>query len=182
MALYEDIFGLDTRTKWMGLVLFLWGGGVLCLAGFLANVFQGIGMHPLLEDTLRFDPFKGWWFLNLGRNLILPTEAYYHALFFATIYFVRRKNYARAFLLTAIMSYSQPFTGVELICVLLVYSVFERFANPEGKMPLIFPLAIGLLFFLHMSYYFYFLQQNPEHRLLFGQWALGWYLGFNSTS
>jgi len=37
ILLFEDIFGLDTKIKWIGLLLFVWGGGVLSIAGFLVS-------------------------------------------------------------------------------------------------------------------------------------------------
>jgi hypothetical protein len=81
ISTYRTLVGLESGVHWAGLLMFVWGGGVIALAGFAFNTLTGDTSGPLL----RFDPGGGWWFLNLGRNLVFPTEALYHALFLGCI-------------------------------------------------------------------------------------------------
>jgi hypothetical protein len=39
---------------------------------------------------LDYDPFGGFWFLNVGRNLIFTTEAFYHLIFLGGVLLVVR--------------------------------------------------------------------------------------------
>jgi hypothetical protein len=61
----------------LAFLLAMWGGGLLCFAG---TVIAGLQSTPWLESVLQFDPGKGMWFLNWGRNALFPTEAVYHTL------------------------------------------------------------------------------------------------------
>src|SRR5580658_212636 len=73
---YVEAVGVETTAKKIGLVCFFWGGGAFTLAG-LMYVASG---HPV-TSLFRYDPTSGWWMLNFGRNLVYPTEAYYHGVF-----------------------------------------------------------------------------------------------------
>ncbi|MBK7944710.1 MAG: hypothetical protein IPJ85_05095 [Flavobacteriales bacterium] len=53
-------------------VVFVWGGGLLALAGFSISMLQDMDWRMAALSAFRFDPGDGWWFLNLGRNLIFP--------------------------------------------------------------------------------------------------------------
>ncbi len=70
MALYEEVAGLRSPAQWLGLVLFIWGGGILALMGLAYHVVAGHAGRQLFDDVFSFDPAAGWWFLNLGRNLV----------------------------------------------------------------------------------------------------------------
>jgi hypothetical protein len=84
VALYETIVGPpDSAARLIGLVCFAWGGGVVVLASLLWG--------RSFEDWAR-----GWWFFNLGRNVILPTEAFYHVLFLGSILLAARRRFAGA--------------------------------------------------------------------------------------
>jgi len=55
----------------------MWGGGLLAITGVL---FPSRSLDGVAEHALQFDPGRGMWFLNWGRNALFPTEAVYHAL------------------------------------------------------------------------------------------------------
>jgi hypothetical protein len=159
------------------LVVFFWGGGLLtagAAALAIPGIVKGAPFAPL--DLLRFDPQQGWWFLNLGRNLILPTEAYYHALFFGCIVFLMRRKFLPAALCAATLCASHPFTGVEIVAVLCVWLLTERFAAGAERPPFAFVLSVVLLLIAHISYYLVFLPSVPEHRQLMLQWEEPWIL------
>ena len=72
IALYEEIVGIDRPGAALGLLCFFWGGGVVALAGSI----HGLTItEPPLAHMLDFDPFAGFWFLNLGRNLHLHNRS-----------------------------------------------------------------------------------------------------------
>ena len=45
------------------------------------------------EECREYDPARGWWMLNLGRNFIYPTESLYHALVLGIALCVSRRAY-----------------------------------------------------------------------------------------
>jgi hypothetical protein len=147
---------------------FVWGGGLLAVAGVIAS-----HVTPVV-DTFQFDPEHGWWFLNLGRNFIYPTEAWYHAIALGAILAVIRRRYGAAVLLGALMSVSHPFTGIELLGVLLSWALVERFWIRSGEPPRWFAPACAALAVLHVAYYLVFLPTFPEHRQVQLQWTIPW--------
>jgi len=92
LIFFESQFGLQDKTNWIGLAIFFWGGGLIAIGGIAHNF---LNIRPLFDEVFRFDPGRGWWFLNLGRNIVYPTEAFYHALFFGIAFLVLKKNIAR---------------------------------------------------------------------------------------
>lgn len=170
IEIYRQIVGLRSIAEWMGLVAFVWGGGVLVLAGFTYITITG--NEPL--SVLRFDPDGGWWFLNFGRNFVYPTEAFFHALFLGCILAVYRKRFGVALLLAFLTSISHPFTGVKLLLILTVWSFVEWYFLRGGELRRSFVLACWALLALHVAYYLGVLNQFPEHRSLVEQWARPW--------
>ena len=156
----------------LALVSFAWGGGLLALSGLVMS----LRADRSLRHTFVLDPFDGWWFLNLGRNMIFATEAFYHALFFGCIVAIVRGRYSLATALALVLSASHPFTGIELISVMLGWSVLERFILRTAVVPRWFPLACAALAAVHVGYYLLFLPSNPEHRRVMEQWSLPWNL------
>jgi hypothetical protein len=171
MALYRRVVGLERWTEWLGLVVFVWGGGVLVLAG----VAYGLATGDRTEFWIfRFDPHVGWWFLNFGRNMYYPTEGLYHALFLACIVCVLVHRYGLALLVALITSASHPFTGVQLLVILCVWTFIERYFLENRRVP--WPVFLGFcaLLALHLGYYLWFLNLFPEHRALMELWAQAW--------
>ena len=164
VALYRTAVPLEDAAAWLGLGLFAWGGGLLALAGVYRGWLTGGG------GPLAYDPAGGWWFLNLGRNLVYPTEAFHHLLFFGAILLVVRRRWTWATALAGLLSASHPFTGVELLGILFGWAALERFALGNRDVPPWFAGAMALLLVIHGGYYLGFLNTDPEHRALFAQW------------
>jgi hypothetical protein len=162
MALYEDVAGLRTGVDWIGLVLFIWGGGILELMGFVSG------------NLFAFDPAGGWWLLNLGRNLVYPTEAYYHALALGLILVARRGNFRMALTLGVALMLSHPFTGLQMLLVVTVWAGFESVVLKNRAVPFLFAATMAYLVFLHLLYYVVLLNMFEEHRVIFAQWSLAW--------
>ena len=166
IGLYRAQVALTDRAAWLGLVLFAWGGGLLALAGFYRSWLAGG------SDPLAFDPAGGWWFLNLGRNLVYPTEAFHHLLFFGAILLTLRARWGWAAALATLLSASHPFTGIELLGILFGWSALERLILRNREVPLWFVGAMLALLALHAGYYLGLLNTDPEHRALFEQWRV----------
>jgi hypothetical protein len=180
IALYDHFATRATRAGRLSLVAFFWGGGLLVISAVtLATIIEGRPGHPFI-----LDPENGWWFLNFGRNLVFPTEAVYHAIFFAAILSVLAKRFRAASLWAALLSASHPFTGVQLLLVLLGWSVvdlgYARWRRETSVVPVWFPAAMFGLVLAHVGYYLVFLNRFPEHRQLDAQWRLAWILPLSS--
>jgi hypothetical protein len=174
MALYEQTAGLDTPVQWAGLVLFIWGGGVLALVGLGFHLLQHSDLPATLTDLFHFDPAQGWWFLNLGRNLVYPTEAYYHALALGAVLMAMRNNFRAALWLAFLLSFSHPFTGLQFLLILLAWCAWEKGFLKNLTIPFMFPAMLACLLIFHLVYYLFLLNLFPEHRVLFIQWSTAW--------
>lgn len=178
LALYRDVVGLDGLAHRLGLVVFFWGGGVLAAAGALVWLLGGGSPEGLstFEPLFALDPFAGWWFLNFGRNLILPPEAFYHALFFGAVLSLRRGRYGLAAALAVCLVLSHPFTGLELTLILLAWSVLERGLSGNRQVPGPFlATCLGLVAWQGL-YYGLVLGRSAEHRSVVEQFMLPWLL------
>jgi len=182
LGLYRHLVGLRTAAEWIGLVLFLWGGGLLAISGIAYSLWKQPpsltmpGSRWLLEPAwvFLFDPSGGWWFLNLGRNLIFSTEALYHAIFLGAILGVLRERFRLAAALMALMCVSHPFTGIELVAVLGTWSALEVLFIGSGRVPRWFPAVSLALAAAHLGYYLGYLNKFAAHRSLSDQWTLDW--------
>lgn len=174
MALYEQVAGLGTRAQWAGLVLFIWGGGVLALTGLAFHLFQGSDWRTTVCDLFHFDPAQGWWFLNLGRNLVFPTEACYHALALGAVLMAMRNNFRAALWLALILSFSHPFTGLQFLLILPAWCVVEMVFLRNKTIPFMFPAMLLCLLAFHLAYNVFLLNLFPEHKVLFVQWSFPW--------
>ncbi len=168
IALYEMLFGLQGFAQRLCLVLFLWGGGLFTLGGIAYMIWKGDGDPNRL---LVLDPFGGWWFLNLGRNLVQGTEAFYHLLSFALLITLIRKRYAATALLCLLLSLSHPYTGLQIALAVLVWALFERYflLRAEGP-PRWFAAAIAAILAWHLIYYLGILSTSPEHAQTVAVW------------
>ncbi len=183
LELYGHVAGSWDRAAHAGAVLFFWGGGFFVLAGIFSSPLHtfSAGESVLFGNIFRWDPFGGWWFLNFGRNLIMPLEAYYHAVFFGAILAYLREKYLQSAALLLLLCASHPYSGSELLLVLLVWGAAEGFVfGRRGRVRLFFGgvLLIGVL---HAGYYLFLLPQYPEHRALVHQWSTWWVLDWRSA-
>ncbi|MGO9915826.1 MAG: hypothetical protein ACLQIB_14115 [Isosphaeraceae bacterium] len=167
VALYAEIVGLSDWARRLGLVVFFWGAGLMVIAG----VVYSLAKTGVVEHLFILDPFNGWWHLNFGRNMVYPTEALYHALFFGCILSVLRRSYWLAAFLALIVSWSHPFTGIELALILASWSALELFFVQSGAVPSGFFLASLLVLVVHFGYHLVFLRRFPAHRALMKAWA-----------
>ncbi len=174
VALYEQVAGLGTPAQWAGLVLFLWGGGVLALTGLIFHLFERTGFHGTLTDLFHFDPAQGWWFLNLGRNLVFPVEAYYHALALGAVWMAMRNNFRAALWLAFILSLSHPFTGLQFLLILVAWCGLETGFLRNRTIPFMFPVMLLVILAFHLFYNVVLLDLFPEHRAVFLQWSVAW--------
>jgi hypothetical protein len=168
----------------LSLLAFVWGGGAFVLvASILSLVPSDTSAIGLSFDTAHWwrfvravDPGIGWWFLNFGRNLVLPTEAVYHALFFAAVVSVVARRFAAAAALMGALSISQPFTGSALLLIVATWAAIEIVLLRNDSVPRWFLIVTVTLGVLHGAYYLGYLPTFPEHRQLQTQWTLSWNL------
>jgi hypothetical protein len=171
LALYREVAGLADTADRVGLLVFCWGGGLLVLAGLLAFWGRGGTVAELLtfEPLFTFDPWDGWWFLSFGRNLVLPTEAGYHALFFGVVLGVLRRRYRLAAALALVLVLTHPFTGAELTAILLAWLAVEGLRRSRA-VPREFALACVGVAGVQAAYYGVFLRRFEEHRVVLQQY------------
>ena len=184
VALFDQFGDRRAPGGTMSYIAFFWGGGAFVLVGTLlaalvrdptTHAFDVAGWWWFVRKA---DPAGGWWFLNLGRNIVLPTEALYHALFFATIVAIVARRFGLAAAAAAFLSISHPFTGLQLLAIVGAWAALEVLALRSRVAPAWFLVCIAVLSVLHVAYYLWFLPRFPEHRQLQRQWTLAWTLSF----
>jgi hypothetical protein len=172
LALYEQLVGFDTRGARIALLLFFWGSGLVVITGAAWLWIVGPGPLPMsFERIFDFDPFRGWWFLDFGRNLLLGTEAFYHALFFGAVLLVIRRRWIASAIVTFVLSLSHPFTGLELLGALVAWIALERILLRRKTVPNTYVVAVAAILAFHLGYYLWFLPHaSPEHRSVEEAW------------
>ncbi|MBK9176289.1 MAG: hypothetical protein IPM46_08115 [Flavobacteriales bacterium] len=155
-------------------LLFIWGGGLIALTGLGFGLAHGQGWRLAAWGAFRFDPGHGWWFMNLGRNLIFPLEAYYHALFFGMVLLIQRKQMVAAALMSALLALSHPFTGVAGLLVLLTWGIWERLIHHAAAASMVWLSAIVGFLLLLLAWHGLLLPVDGEHRSVMAQWKLPW--------
>lgn len=173
LGLYRAVAGEpDSATKRRGLALFCWGGGVLSISGAVWG--WAVRGKVVEADLSRFDPFGGWWFLNLGRNLVYPTEALYHLLFLGAILAVIRRRRVLAAAIAALNAACTPFSGFELLAVLAAWTAVEVVFLEDKERLKPFGAAILAITGLFLFYIVFFLNLFDEHRQIAARMALPW--------
>ncbi len=173
IGLYCEVIGLDGTARHIGLVCFVWGGGLAVLAALAHSAMTGEAVTGHLFDF--DDTANGWWLPNLGRNLVIPTEAFYHLLFFTAVVLVLRRYFAGAVFCVTVLAVSHPFTGLQIIAVLGAWAVAERLLRSADRPPIWFAPALLVIGIMHVGCYLIFLPQvSPEHAALQQQWSLPW--------
>jgi hypothetical protein len=163
VRIYREVVGWRSSAEKLGLLCFFWGGGILTLVGF---VYAAVVGKLDIPTVLHFDPgpSRGWWMLNFGRNLVYgPTEAYYHGVFLLSMLFLIWRRFSVAIALAALLSLSDPWTGIESSLIVAVYLAVERFYGDESVKP-VHLASSGALFCMHVWYYLFFLNQFADHR------------------
>jgi hypothetical protein len=183
VALFDHFGDRSKPGGLMTFIAFFWGGGLVVLAAtvFVAVVLgagagrSGFDVAAWWSFIRVVDPAGGWWFLNLGRNLVLPTEAVYHALFFGGVVLILARRFASAAAVAAVLSLSHPFTGLQFLAIVGGWALLESILRSR-VVPRWFLACIIALGVLHATYYLVFLPRFPEHRQLQAQWMLAWNL------
>jgi hypothetical protein len=170
IGFFRAVVGLQSAARKLALVCFLWGGGVLTAAGIAAGLMQ---RHVDWSSVTTFDIFNGWWMLNFGRNLVYPTEAYYHAVVLCSLLLLIRRRFLGSLALAALLSWSHPFAGLSLALTLAAYSGLELALRSRAVRPMMFAGATALVV-CHLAYYWVFLNRFADHRALRDQWSLAW--------
>jgi hypothetical protein len=166
---YCEVVGWRSPAEKLGLLCFFWGGGVAALIGLVYALVIG---KVTVAAIFQFDPGRGWWMLNFGRNLVYgPTEAYYHGVFFFCMLFLIRRRFGVAIALAALLSLSHPFTGIESSLIVAVYLAVERLRGDQSVRP-VHLASSSALFCLHVWYYLFFLNQFADHRALQSRYEL----------
>ena len=173
VALYAEVVGLDGWARRLGLA------GLL-----LGRRPDGARRDPVLAGHSRAPSGSSssstlstaGGASTSGATSSIRTEALYHALFFGCILSVLRRKYWYATVLALLLSWSHPFSGVELLLILVSWSAFELFFVQSGAVPIGFFGALLTLLVLHFGYYVGYLRRFPEHRALMETWSLPWLL------
>jgi hypothetical protein len=146
-------------------------GGLLVVAAVATNLALGRAPTYFL---LQHDPFEGMWFLNWGRNLILPTEAVYHALAVgAWLATVRDRPWVAVGCVAALAA-THPFSGIQQLLVLGAWLAWRAVTRLRLEWPAVAHIAVFLAF---CGYYFSYLPRFPQHQDIHGRWSLEWNLG-----
>lgn len=160
-------------------LLLTWGGGVTAFAGLIANQTIFKGTYPgFWGGIYMIDPGNGWWGMNFGRILIISTEAFYHLLFVAGIFLIIKHRWTPALVASFVVCWSHPFTGVEYLAIVCGWLFLEKFFLKNKAIPWWVFGSFYLLFFLHLFYYLFFLNQYPEHKKLFNVFSVDWGYSF----
>ncbi len=158
-------------------LLAMWGGGLLCFAGTVTAALQST---PWLESVLQFDPGRGMWFLNWGRNALFPTEALYHTLV-ACCWLAEikgQKRVANGCLL--LLATTHPWSGLELLLTINLWRGIQFFNLRSRTARNQLSISSGLLL-AFLFYYKIWLSSFPQHAKLQQVWELDWSLSWTSA-
>jgi hypothetical protein len=164
----------DTRCLPGCYLLAMWGGGVLVAAAVMTYALLG---RPPLENVLIYDPFQGLWFLNWGRNLVLPVEAVYHALVAAAWLGIVKNRPWQAVAAVGSLAATHPFSGIQHLLVLGAWFTFRLARDRRFEPEAVCLTAVAAVF---IAYYFVFLPSFPQHRAIHDRWSLAWTLGLTT--
>jgi hypothetical protein len=178
IGIYDFVLNFEHKLRPMGILLFCWGGGSLAFCGGLLHGLLGLVKYDGMwwDKLFRLDPGHGWWCLNLGRALIHPMEAYYHALFLAAVLCFLLKKWKWVIVITFILCWSHPFTGIEWLCIILTYTTLDVFYFKNPNIPKWLWCALFTLFMLHIGYYLGYLNLYEGHRSVAKNFAQDWQL------
>jgi hypothetical protein len=150
----------DPRFRPALFFLVMWGGGILFLAQALLNIGHG---RSLMNDPFAFDPAKGWWFLNWGRNALYPHEAVYHAIAAGTWLAVITRHRVLAVLGCALLATTHPFSGLQLLLMLLAwFGILACIRRDRSN--LLISLILTIMLAALLAYYMVYLNMFENHR------------------
>lgn len=166
----------DLKYRKLTFTLLIWGGGLASILGIIIHLWYTHGTYSpeFWTDIFMLDPGKGWWALNFGRSLIIPYEAFYHLLFLTGILCLLKKRWLAAIIVSFFLSWSHPFTGIEYLLIICTWLSLERFFLKNRNIPVPVLISFSALFFLHLFYYLFLLNQFSEHKKIFAAYSLNW--------
>lgn len=150
----------------------MWGGGLLVPCGLLASVF---GIRDPISSALQFDPGKGLWFLNWGRNAVFGTESLYHCLAAFCWISEMQGRRTRGMLCAAALATTHPWSGLQILLILNLWRLVSwvRDRSRSSLIQLAFAVTAIVLF---LGYYRVWLPGFEHHRKLQTVWELDWSL------
>jgi hypothetical protein len=151
-------------------LLSMWAGGLFVIAKMLNNLAWN---ENLMKDLLAFDQSAGYWFFYWGRNTLFPTEVIYHILFLVAWIGLVKNNFKLTAIVVALLASTHPFSGLQLILILLAYLAYLMLVWKE-KIPFWFLASVAATVLLFSSYYGIYLNKFESHRNLQNVWTLDW--------
>lgn len=164
-----------------GFLIAMLGGGILCAGGLLLGTATNtVSPTAALDRMLSFDPGKGMWFLNWGRNALFPTEAIYHSLVALCWIAEIRQRPRLANVFMFLLATTHPWSGIELLLTINLWRgvcfLRQRDADTRNQLSI---SAGALIVFL--IYYKVWLPTFPSHAELQSVWELNWRLSAGSA-
>lgn len=175
----------------------MWGGGLLVMTGTIVGLITGppptsptaANVFDFWTDTpLQFDPFRGFWFLNWGRNALFPTEAIYHSLVAACWVCEMSRRYRAANCLFMLLAATHPWSGLELLLTINLYRAvtlahIQKRRSTALHRDAVWRLATsGITLIAFLTYYKVWLPRFPHHAELVSVWELDWSLTWTSAA
>lgn len=175
LRFYKTYLGWNSMAHKLTFILFIFGGGLLLVAGYAFSVVEKGDFYQAIFETFRFDPGGGFWMLNFGRNFIYPLEAYYHLISMAILFAVLRKKHLLSSILLFVIAFSHPFYGIQFLLILIAYQLIEVVVIKEHQNNLIKALVFNVFTLALFAFYnLGWLSSFDSHAILIKQWSLNW--------
>jgi hypothetical protein len=147
------------------------GGGATALAA-LYRTLGDADSHSLLWhfERLVSGPAGPAWTPNVFQNGLFTTEAFYHALAFATFAATLRGRHGPALLGVFLVWWSHPFTGLEVSAIVGGFAALELALSRDRRM-LLFAAGIAAIGGAFLAYYMLLLPSwSPEASEILVRW------------
>ena len=155
----------------IGALLILFGGGIT----WLVALAQWPGCESGLAGCFKIiETPHAWWFLNVERNLLYPTETFYHTIFFLAILFYAQGKYRLTALLVFLQWWSHSWTGLELNLILGADAALRLLKRP-GRPPAWFVGSLAATGAAFLGYHMFWLPRYPEMASLMEVWSAAKY-------
>ncbi len=148
------------------LVLTFWSGGLFSAPMIIDAILTG--SFPLFSAE---DPFGGWAIMNWGRNLIVTTEATYHALAAGFFLCCLMSKWRIASVLLVVITLTHPFTAIQINSVALCWIVLCFFKRPNSVPRFLAAIPV-INIIVTLVYYSLFLPSFPTLSSLLHSWSL----------
>jgi len=155
-------------------LMVMWGGGAALIGAGLSQVFGG---PALAEDPLRLEPFRGWWFLYWGRNLVFTTEAAYHVLMLGGWLMLLKGRWGACLAILGLTLATHPYTGVQALAIMITWAGLNSLRpgwSGQVRAPRWFGLGLLGMTAVFLLYYFGYLPSFESHRLIQKNWGRAW--------